>query len=77
MDSNTTSALAIISIGVSIGGSVLAIINHKRIRSNCCGRKGEVSLDIESSKPKSPLVVGDGVTETGFVPENKSGQSTR
>jgi len=51
MDSNTSSALSIGAIIVSLGGSVIAVINHKRIRSNCCGAKTEVSLDIENTIP--------------------------
>jgi len=51
MDSTTSSALAIGSIIVSLGGSLLAVINHRRVRSNCCGAKTEVSLDIENTTP--------------------------
>lgn len=51
MDSNTSSALAIGSLIVSLGGSIIAVINHRRIRSNCCGAKAEVSLDIENTTP--------------------------
>ena len=52
MDSTTSSALAIGSLIVSLGGSLLAIVNHRRIRSNCCGAKAEVSLDIETTIPE-------------------------
>jgi hypothetical protein len=51
MDSNTSAALSIGALIVSIGGSIIAVINHKRIRSNCCGAKTEVSLDIENTTP--------------------------
>jgi hypothetical protein len=51
MDSNTSAALSIGALIVSIGGSIIAVINHKRIRSNCCGAKTEVSLDIENTIP--------------------------
>jgi len=51
MDSTTSSALAIGSIVISIGGSILAIINHKRIRSNCCGKEVVASLDVENTTP--------------------------
>lgn len=43
--------LSIISLTVSILTGVIAIINHKRIRSTCCGTKLETSLDIESTTP--------------------------
>ena len=60
MDSN--SILSIIALVVSIGGTVLSIFNHKRLRSHCCSEKEiVVSIDIENTtppqqddKPKSP-----------------------
>jgi hypothetical protein len=51
MDSDTTAILAIIGVAVSVGGSILAIINHTRVRSNCFGQKLEVSLDVEKTTP--------------------------
>jgi hypothetical protein len=52
----------------SIGGvSVLAIlgfvygiykaINHRRIRSTCCGAKMEASLDVEETTPLTTLLI--------------------
>lgn len=52
MDSN--SILSIVAIVVSVGGTILSIINHKRIRSNCFGKKIEVSLDVENTTPLTP-----------------------
>jgi len=49
MDSN--GILSIVAIIVSIGGSIIAIINHKRIRSNCCGKEIIASVDVESTTP--------------------------
>jgi len=51
MDSTTTAALSIGSIVISVLGSIFAVINHKRIRSNCCGKEVVASLDIESTTP--------------------------
>ena len=51
MDQNVTSALAVIGVVVSVGGSILAVINHTRVRSVCCGNKLEVSLDVEKTSP--------------------------
>jgi hypothetical protein len=45
------SLAAYISLGISIGAVILGIINHKRIRSSCCGATGSVSLDIEATTP--------------------------
>lgn len=55
MDSQTSGIIAIIGLVVSVGGSILAIINHRRIRSNCFGKKMEVSLDIEQTTPPTSL----------------------
>jgi hypothetical protein len=49
MDQN--GILSIVAVVVSIGGSILGIINHKRVRSTCCGNKLDVSLDVESTTP--------------------------
>ena len=51
MDSSDSGVIAIVGLIVSIGGAVLAIINHKRIRSTCCGKRLETSLDIEDTTP--------------------------
>lgn len=51
MEDNFSSILSIVSIAVSVAGIVLGVINHKRIRSNCCGTKGEISFDIENTTP--------------------------
>lgn len=47
-----------ISLAISIGAVVLGIVNHRRIRSTCCGASGSLSLDIESTTPTKtePLV---------------------
>jgi hypothetical protein len=42
---------------LSLGAVVLGIINHKRIRSNCCGKEASVSLDIENTTPKREAFV--------------------
>lgn len=40
-----------IAIAVSTATAIYGVVNHKRIRSNCFGRKLEVSLDIEATTP--------------------------
>nr|WPF46745.1 MAG: hypothetical protein [Lake Baikal virophage 11] len=52
MDVSESYAMTLVALVISIGGVVLGVINHKRIRSNCCGVKSEVSLDIEQTSPK-------------------------
>jgi hypothetical protein len=52
MDSN--GILSVVAIVTSVGGAVLALINHTRVRSVCCGKKLEVSLDVEKTTPPAP-----------------------
>ena len=40
-----------ISLCLMIAGTLIAAINHRRISSECCGRKGSVSLDISATTP--------------------------
>jgi len=46
-----TELLSTIAIVVSSLGAVFATLNHTRIRSGCCGKKLEVSLDVEKTTP--------------------------
>jgi hypothetical protein len=56
MDANTNSILSVIALVFSVGGTIIGIINHKRIVSKCCGRKADLSLDIQDTRvdPVSP-----------------------
>lgn len=53
MDNSPTGILAVIGVVISVGTVILGVINHQRIRSNCCGNKLEVSLDVERTTPPS------------------------
>lgn len=55
--------LSTAAILVSVLGSVIAVINHKRIRSSCCGRKLEASLDIEATTPAEVKAVPKSLPE--------------
>lgn len=46
-----TTILSIVAIIISVGGTVLGIVNHTRVRSMCCGKKIEISLDVEKTTP--------------------------
>lgn len=46
-----------VALGIAVASTVIGIVNHKRIRSNCCGKKAEVSLDIENTTPPEPLKI--------------------
>ena len=51
MDNSTTVVISFCGFAVSILTAVVAAINHKRIRSSCCGKEIVASLDIESTTP--------------------------
>lgn len=42
---------AYVSLAISTAAVILGLINHKRIRSSCCGKEASVSLDIETTTP--------------------------
>jgi len=48
---DSSGILAIVAIVTSVGGTLLALVNHTRVRSMCCGKKLEVSLDVEKTTP--------------------------
>jgi len=54
MDASTGGILGATGIAVSLLGAILSVINHKRIRSGCCGKKLELSLDVENTTPPGP-----------------------
>ena len=47
-----------IAIVLSIASLIIGAVNHKRVRSNCCGREGVlVSLDIGPiTPPEKPSI---------------------
>ena len=51
MDSQTTAAVGYCSLLLSVGAIVCGVINHKRVRSNCCGKVLSASLDVENTTP--------------------------
>ena len=61
---DTSGIVSIVAIVTSVGGALLALVNHTRIRSNCFGHKLEVSLDVEKTTPLGELRIK--------VPEDKS-----
>lgn len=54
MDNSTTTVIAFSGFAVSVLTAVVGVINHKRIRSNCCGKIADVSIDIENTTPTRP-----------------------
>ena len=51
--SDSGSITAYVAIAVSVGTAIVGIVNHKRVRSTCCGTVGDVSIDIENTTPPS------------------------
>ena len=47
----STTVIAYCGFITSIMGVIYAAVNHKRIRSNCCGKVLEASLDVENTTP--------------------------
>jgi len=54
---DTTNILGLVGFGVSIVGVIYTAVNHKRVRSKCCGRLLEASLDVENTTPPRPLEI--------------------
>jgi hypothetical protein len=48
---DTTNILGLIGFGLSVAGAIYTAVNHKRVRSRCCGKVLEASLDIENTTP--------------------------
>jgi len=55
-DSISTAIVSYVSLGLGIVGLLLGAINHKRIRSTCCGVEKSISLDIDNTTPPKPTV---------------------
>jgi len=52
---STSEIVAYVSLAVSVAGIVLGVINHKRVRSKCCGHNLEASFDVENTTPPDSL----------------------
>jgi len=55
MESQATSIVALCGLAVSVLTAVIGAINHRRIRSNCCGKEVSASLDIENTSPTNSI----------------------
>jgi hypothetical protein len=51
-----------IALIVAVVGTIVALVNHKRIRSNCCGREMSISFDVEATTPPRIVVPNPMVT---------------
>lgn len=57
MDPASSGILGLVAIIISVGGSILAVINHTRVRSTCCGKIAEASLDISQTTPPAQVTM--------------------
>jgi len=46
-----SAAVGYVAIAVSVATAIYSAVNHKRVRSTCCGKVAEVSLDVENTTP--------------------------
>ena len=50
---DSTNIMAVSGVVISVAGMIYTAVNHKRIRSNCCGHDIVASIDVESTTPPS------------------------
>lgn len=57
---DTGAALGGTGLFISIAGVIYSAINHKHIKSKCCGKEYDVSIDIGSTQEaKEPAKTGE------------------
>jgi hypothetical protein len=65
---DNSSILGVSGIVISVAGVIFTAVNHKRIRSNCCGKTLEASLDVEATTPPiKSIPVVNGKSENPVV----------
>ena len=69
--SNAGGIAGLVSLVIVIADRVIQLVNHKRVRSKCCGKVSEASLDIENTTPPSER---DKVTQPGLITFGKDGK---
>jgi len=73
MDNNqlTTAGLtATFTAIVGIAYKIYMVVNHKRIRSNCCGKKIEASIDIDNTTPPEVVVPAESFVNNPMTNQN-------
>jgi len=45
-----------VALFIAVGGTIVAIVNHKRLRSSCCGKEMVISVDVEATTPPRIVV---------------------
>lgn len=65
---------ASIVVALIIAKQVYNTINHKRIRSKCCGQSLEASVDIDETTPRDSVKVENTSQLIGIDQSIKSGE---
>jgi len=47
-----TQIVSWLSLALIVGGIIIGAVNHKRLRSTCCGATKTISLEIDNVTPK-------------------------
>jgi hypothetical protein len=73
MDSFSSGAVGASSIVVlGILYKIYQAINHKHLRSRCCNKEFDASIDIDDSTPKTnPVIVRDGTADRADPQRNE------
>ena len=69
MDQTATNIISYLAFISGMSGAIYTALNHRRIRSNCCGKKIEASLDIENTTPPQGAPPGPIKVPTSKVDE--------
>lgn len=50
---------------------IYTAINHRHIRSRCCGKEFDASIDVDDSTPKNSIPRVDGITDRADTQRNE------
>ena len=50
MSDLSTQIVSYAALGLSLLGMAVTAVNHRALRSRCCGREATISLDIDSTR---------------------------
>jgi hypothetical protein len=65
-----TQIVSWLSLALVVVGIVVGAVNHKRVRSSCCGAEKTISIDIDNTTPKGDKV--EAIKSKPSVDENAS-----
>jgi hypothetical protein len=71
--SNAGGIAGLVSLVIVIVDRVIQTVNHKRVRSKCCGRTAEASLDVENTTPPSEKNIPM-INTAGLITFNEKGE---